>query len=128
MEVADIRLRGLSDRRLHSPRRHDVGRHADLCHVDGKPAVHALQSCLGRAVGKAVRGSALGADRTDRDQSTAFVSDHTPRGWLTMTGNLVRGEQHLYLQQPAYGTSYLIGNDPSQWHTNIEQADVETSI
>jgi uncharacterized protein (DUF885 family) len=26
-----------------------------------------------------------------------------------MTGNLVRGEQHLYLQQPAYGTSYVIG-------------------
>ena len=26
-----------------------------------------------------------------------------------MSGNLVRGEQHLYLQQPAYGTSYLIG-------------------
>jgi uncharacterized protein (DUF885 family) len=26
-----------------------------------------------------------------------------------MDGNLVRFEQHLYLQQPGYGTSYLIG-------------------
>ena len=26
-----------------------------------------------------------------------------------MDGGLVRGEQHLYLQQPGYGTSYLIG-------------------
>ena len=26
-----------------------------------------------------------------------------------MEGNLVRSEQHLYLQQPGYGTSYLIG-------------------
>ncbi len=26
-----------------------------------------------------------------------------------MKGNLVRGEQHLYLQQPGYGTSYLTG-------------------
>ena len=26
-----------------------------------------------------------------------------------MDGKLVRGEQHLYLQQPGYGTSYLIG-------------------
>jgi uncharacterized protein (DUF885 family) len=26
-----------------------------------------------------------------------------------MDGNLVRSEQHLYLQQPGYGTSYLIG-------------------
>jgi uncharacterized protein (DUF885 family) len=26
-----------------------------------------------------------------------------------MDGHLVRGEQHLYLQQPGYGPSYLIG-------------------
>ena len=26
-----------------------------------------------------------------------------------MKGNLVRGEQHLYLQQPGYGTSYVVG-------------------
>jgi uncharacterized protein (DUF885 family) len=26
-----------------------------------------------------------------------------------MGGNLVRSEQHLYLQQPGYGPSYLIG-------------------
>ena len=43
------------------------------------------------------------------EQASRFASDHTPRGWLSMSGNLVRGEQHLYLQQPAYGTSYVIG-------------------
>jgi hypothetical protein len=43
------------------------------------------------------------------EQAAQFAADHTPRGWLTMSGTLVRGEQHLYLQQPAYGTSYLIG-------------------
>jgi len=43
------------------------------------------------------------------EQAAKFTSAHTPRGWLSLTGNLVRGEQHLYLQQPAYGTSYLIG-------------------
>jgi len=43
------------------------------------------------------------------EQASQFASDHTPRGWLSMTGNLVRGEQHLYLQQPAYGTSYVVG-------------------
>jgi hypothetical protein len=43
------------------------------------------------------------------EQASQFASDHTPRGWLAMTGNLVRSEQHLYLQQPAYGTSYVIG-------------------
>src|SRR5205814_6866878 len=43
------------------------------------------------------------------EQASQFASDHTPRGWLSMSGNLVRGEQHLYLQQPAYGTSYIAG-------------------
>ena len=43
------------------------------------------------------------------EQAAAFASANTPRGWLSMSGNLVRGEQHLYLQQPAYGTCYLIG-------------------
>jgi hypothetical protein len=43
------------------------------------------------------------------EQASAFACAHTPRGWLRMDGALVRGEQHLYLQQPGYGTSYLIG-------------------
>lgn len=43
------------------------------------------------------------------EQASAFACTHTPRGWLSMEGRLVRGEQHLYLQQPGYGTSYLIG-------------------
>lgn len=43
------------------------------------------------------------------EQAAAYASAHTPRGWLSLSGNLVRSEQHLYLQQPGYGTSYLIG-------------------
>jgi hypothetical protein len=43
------------------------------------------------------------------EQASAFASAYTPRGWLRMDGNLVRAEQHLYLQQPGYGTSYIIG-------------------
>lgn len=43
------------------------------------------------------------------EQAAAFACANTPRGWLGMDGNLVRSEQHLYLQQPGYGTSYLIG-------------------
>lgn len=43
------------------------------------------------------------------EQASAFACANTPRGWLRMDGNLVRGEQHLYLQQPGYGTSYLSG-------------------
>jgi hypothetical protein len=43
------------------------------------------------------------------EEAAAFTSANTPRGWLSLSGNLVRSEQHLYLRQPAYGTSYLIG-------------------
>ena len=50
------------------------------------------------------------------EQASAYASSHTPRGWLSLGGSLVRGEQHLYIQQPGYGTSYLIGK------MQIEQA------
>lgn len=43
------------------------------------------------------------------ERAAEFTSQNTPRGWLSLKGNLVRAEQHLYLQQPGYGTSYLIG-------------------
>jgi hypothetical protein len=43
------------------------------------------------------------------EQAAEFASSNTPRGWLSLKGNLVRGEQFLYLQQPGYGTSYVMG-------------------
>ena len=43
------------------------------------------------------------------EQASAFACANTPRGWLSREGNLVRSEQQLYLQQPGYGQSYLIG-------------------
>ena len=42
-------------------------------------------------------------------QASQLASDKTPRGWLSMKGNLVFFEQHLYLQQPGYGTAYVTG-------------------
>ena len=43
------------------------------------------------------------------EQASAYACANTPRGWLSMEGKLVRSEQQLYLQQPGYGQSYLIG-------------------
>ena len=43
------------------------------------------------------------------EQASAYACANTPRGWLSMQGKLVRSEQQLYLQQPGYGQSYLIG-------------------
>lgn len=33
----------------------------------------------------------------------------TPRGWMRTEPELLRFEQHLYLRQPGYGTSYITG-------------------
>jgi uncharacterized protein (DUF885 family) len=43
------------------------------------------------------------------DDAVEFAVTQTPRGWLRRDGRTVWGEQHLYLQHPTYGTSYLIG-------------------
>jgi hypothetical protein len=43
------------------------------------------------------------------EEAAAFTAAHVPRGWLSLEGSLVRFEQHLYLQQPGYGISYLTG-------------------
>jgi hypothetical protein len=49
------------------------------------------------------------ANRWTIEEAARFAVTQTPRGWLREDGNTVWGEQHLYLQHPTYGTSYLIG-------------------
>jgi hypothetical protein len=49
------------------------------------------------------------ANQATLEEAAQFASANTPRGWLRLDAETVRSEQHLYLQQPAYGTSYLIG-------------------
>jgi hypothetical protein len=43
------------------------------------------------------------------EQAVQYAVDRTPYGWLPKNGNTVWFEQQLYLEQPGYGTSYLIG-------------------
>jgi len=43
------------------------------------------------------------------DQATQFASKWTPRGYLPADGSTIQFEEQFYLQQPAYGTSYVIG-------------------
>jgi uncharacterized protein (DUF885 family) len=49
------------------------------------------------------------ANRMTLEGAAAFVVSWTPRGWLTLEGNTVWREGQLYLEQPSYGTSYVIG-------------------
>jgi hypothetical protein len=61
---------------------------------------------------RAARGLAtlrMHAGEFTLDQAARFAAAQTPRGWLRLEDGLVWGEQHLYLRQPGYGTSYITG-------------------
>lgn len=64
---------------------------------------------LAQRAARALGDLRMHANEFTLEQAAQFASANTPRGWLSLEGDLVRWEQHLYLQQPGYGTSYVIG-------------------
>ncbi len=82
--------------------------HAGL--FDDRPRARELiYILLAQRAARALGGLYMHSNDFTMDEAVAFASEWTPRGWLPPDGNTVFGEQHLYLQQPGYGTSYLIG-------------------
>jgi hypothetical protein len=63
---------------------------------------------LAQRAARALSGLMLHGNEFEMEEAVAHAMEWTPRGWLT-EGALVRGEQHLYLRQPGYGTSYVTG-------------------
>ncbi|HSM04919.1 MAG TPA: DUF885 family protein, partial [Longimicrobiales bacterium] len=61
---------------------------------------------LAQRAARAVSGLMLHGNEFDMEEAVEFAGRWTPRGWLP-DGELVRGEQQLYLRQPGYGTSYV---------------------
>ncbi|MEO9968015.1 MAG: hypothetical protein ABJF11_19640 [Reichenbachiella sp.] len=43
------------------------------------------------------------------EEAGTIHSEYTPRGWMKTEKELLIFEQHLYLRQPGYGTSYITG-------------------
>ena len=43
------------------------------------------------------------------EEAGGIHSEYTPRGWMKTAKDLLIFEQHLYLRQPGYGTSYITG-------------------
>ena len=43
------------------------------------------------------------------EEAGGIHSEYTPRGWMKTEKELLLFEQHLYLRQPFYGTSYITG-------------------
>jgi hypothetical protein len=77
---------------------------------DARPRTRELVYILvAERAARALGELAMHSREMSLEQASAFACAHTPRNWLRMDGNLVRSEQHLYLQQPGYGTSYLMG-------------------
>ncbi len=58
---------------------------------------------------RAIGGLRVQSNEWSVEQAVRFATEKTPRGWFRPDGDLVWFEQHLYLQQPGYGTSYLTG-------------------
>ena len=81
--------------------------HAGL--IDGRERSRELVwIMLAQRAARALSGLYLHANEFTMEEAVAHAMTWTPRGWLP-DGDLVRGEQHLYLRQPGYGTSYVTG-------------------
>jgi hypothetical protein len=49
------------------------------------------------------------ANKMTMEEAGGIHSEYTPRGWMKTEKELLIFEQHLYLRQPGYGTSYITG-------------------
>ena len=49
------------------------------------------------------------ANEMTMEEAGGIHMDWTPRGWMKTEKDLLIFEQHLYLRQPGYGTSYITG-------------------
>jgi hypothetical protein len=82
--------------------------HAGL--FDGKPRSRELVwIMLAQRAARALAGLYMHGNVFNMDEAMAFASEWTPRGWMPEDSQTVWFEQHLYLRQPGYGTSYLTG-------------------
>jgi len=82
--------------------------HLGLLEENSPRARELVWIMLAQRAARATSGLMLHGNEWDMEEAVAFAGKWTPRGWLP-DGALVRGEQHLYLRQPGYGTSYLAG-------------------
>ena len=77
--------------------------------LEGSPRSRELTwVMLAQRAARALSGLHLHGNVFDMEEAVAHAMRWTPRGWLP-DGDLVRGEQSLYLRQPGYGTSYVTG-------------------
>jgi hypothetical protein len=49
------------------------------------------------------------ANQLTMEEAGKIHSEYTPRGWMKTEKKLLLFEQHLYMRQPGYGSSYITG-------------------
>ena len=77
---------------------------------DARPRARELiYVLLAQRAARAMGDLMMHANRWTLEEAASYATSWTPRGWLRLDGETVWAEQHLYLQQPTYGTSYVIG-------------------
>jgi hypothetical protein len=78
--------------------------------LDARPRSRELiYVLLAQRAARALGDLKMHANELTLEEAARFAVANTPRGWLRLDGRTVWFEQHLYLQQPGYGTSYVIG-------------------
>jgi hypothetical protein len=79
-------------------------------YLDDRPRARELiYIMLAQRAARAMGDLMMHAQRWTLDEAVKYATDNTPYGWLSPQGNTVWFEQQLYLEQPSYGTSYVVG-------------------
>jgi hypothetical protein len=82
--------------------------HAGL--LDSKPRARELVwVLLAQRAARALGGLYQHGLEMSMDEATQFASKWTPWGLLPADGETIQGEEHFYLQQPGYESSYISG-------------------
>jgi hypothetical protein len=77
---------------------------------DGRPRSRELVYVMvAQRAARGLAGLKMHANQIGIEEAVRFAHEKTPYGWLKVDGELVWGEQSLYLEQPGYGTCYLSG-------------------
>jgi hypothetical protein len=77
---------------------------------EGRPRSRELVYVMvAQRAARGLAGLKMHANQLSIEDAVRFAHERTPYGWLKVDGELVWGEQALYLEQPGYGTCYLTG-------------------
>lgn len=78
--------------------------------LKGRPQVTELvHIMLAQRCARGLAGLYQHGQVMDFDQATQFASKWVPWGLLPADGSTIQHEEHFYIQQPAYGESYVVG-------------------